>query len=145
MHLFDTYIFTDWSARNVLGPNTPDKHGIWVGESTPDAAYQKEQYCAGRHAASVYILERLLHHVALDHRVLIGFDFAYSYPHGFATALDLPYNRHAWWAIWMELYDRIVDRPDNSSNRFLAASDLNKILGRGTAGPFWGGPSQSGN
>ncbi len=138
--MFNTYIFCDWNARNALGPAQPAADNVWVGEATPQDGLLNEEYFTGRHLAVEHVTERLLHHVDLGHRILIGFDFAYGYPRGLAAALNLPHDSLTWWAIWTELCIRVHDSPQNDSNRFSAASDLNHIAGLGGAGPFWGVP-----
>jgi hypothetical protein len=66
---------------------------------------------------------------------LIGFDFPYGYPSGFAKALDLPGK--PWRAVWDAITARIEDHADNSNNRFEVAAELNKQVS-GRPFPFWG-------
>jgi hypothetical protein len=73
-----------------------------------------------------------------EQTVLVGFDFPYGYPAGFAGALGLAYTP-AWLAIWREIASRIVDGDDNSNNRFEVAGDLNRRVS-GVGYPFWGCP-----
>lgn len=75
--------------------------------------------------------------VARGSRVLVGFDFPFGYPSGFARRLGL--GRPAWRATWDELARLITDRPDNTNNRFEVATALNRRLGD-EAFPFWGCP-----
>jgi precorrin-8X/cobalt-precorrin-8 methylmutase len=71
---------------------------------------------------------------------LAGFDFPLGYPRGFGAAIRarLPF----WRGVWDEISGAIVDRADNSSNRFEAAAAFNrKVLGNTNGeGPFWGCP-----
>jgi precorrin-8X/cobalt-precorrin-8 methylmutase len=76
---------------------------------------------------------------AVDHgeRVLIGFDFPYGYPRGFASALGL--EGPAWSAMWRHLAGHVQDAgPTNENNRFEVASAINARLERHT---FWGRPA----
>jgi hypothetical protein len=141
MPLFETYIFIDWSASNDLAPKNPSKDAIWVGELTPSFNDLNVNYFRGRQDCFSFIVNRLKYHFGHNHRVLLGFDFAYGYPQGLASALYLPTdNRVAWWNIWTELSARIEDAADNTNNRFAVASELNCIAGFGNGGPFWGVP-----
>lgn len=87
-----------------------------------------------------YLREQLLHHAAQGRRVLIGFDFGFGYPAGFADALDLAGDVPPWRRIWDMLTDMIVDNADNSNNRFEVAAALNARCNEATPGPFWGCP-----
>jgi hypothetical protein len=69
---------------------------------------------------------------------LVGFDFPYGYPVGFAAALGLT-DTPRWLGVWREIASRIVDRDDNSNNRFEVAGDLNRRISGGCY-PFWGCP-----
>ena len=89
-----------------------------------------------RNLAIHHALERLTHHVQSNYRVLIGFDFPYGYPHGFAKALGFD-DEEPWINIWQDLSDRIKDDEHNKNNRFGVASELNKIISGEGVGPFW--------
>jgi len=141
MPLFETYMFVDWSARNALTSKNPSKDSIWVGEFSLDSNELTENYFRGRCECFDSIVDRLSYHFKRNHRILLGFDFAYGYPQGLASALYLPTGtRAAWWNIWTEISSRVKDDEKNTNNRFIAASDLNGIVGSGDGGPFWGVP-----
>jgi hypothetical protein len=74
--------------------------------------------------------------------VLIGFDFAYGYPSGFATSLKLLSDSPPWRRVWDELARRIEDSPDNRNNRFVVAAELNARCGGPASGPLWGCPAK---
>ncbi len=144
MSLFDVYMAVDWSARNVPSPKKPTADALWVGECL---AHQitgeetcNETYWRTRHECVAFLRERLLHHIDRERRVLIGFDFGFSYPAGFADALDLQGDTPPWRRIWDMLAGMIEDRPDNSNNRFTVAAELNARCGEAIPGPFWGCP-----
>jgi hypothetical protein len=136
--LFDGYLFIDWSARNGLSPEKPVKDTIWVGELSGPRQFD-ETYCRGRGQASAHVRERLVAHVRDGRRVLVGFDFPYSYPAGFASSLGSSGTK-PWRATWDLLAREVTDDHLNRSNRFAVASLLNQSLGGGP-GPFWGCPS----
>jgi len=140
--LFDAYIFVDWSAANGVQPRRPTADAVWSGELIPSLNYQQETYHQTRKDGASHVINVLLEHVKEKRRVLVGFDFPYGYPSGFARALNLPSGTQAWWEIWTELALRVEDRTNNQNNRFHAAGELNAITGCGKTGPFWGCPTQ---
>jgi hypothetical protein len=79
----------------------------------------------------------LIEAVGRGERVLIGFDFPYGYPRGFAAVLGL--EGPAWNAIWEYIAIQVQDsRQTNENNRFEVASAIN---GRLTHHVFWGRPA----
>jgi hypothetical protein len=131
--LFDRYIAIDWSASNQ--PKV-GKDSIWscVGGD------QQERLGTVNHrtrrAAEAWLLEQLIVAVERGLRVLVGLDFPYGYPSGFAAALDL--EGDPWRAVWGYLEREINDDRLNVSNRFEVAAGINARLGRHA--PFWGRP-----
>jgi hypothetical protein len=125
--LFDAYIAVDWSASS-----TPKrgKDSIWVCEH--GAAPENP---STRHDATERVRELLQELVTARRRVLVGFDFPYGYPRGFAD-LVAPGGRPAWRRVWAALVGRIRDDRLNVNNRFEVAAELN--IG---GGPFWGCPA----
>lgn len=139
MPIFDTYIFVDWSGRYKLGPPQPDKDNVWIGEHYSNEKYC-EKYCRSRSACTEYLFDILKNCIRKRSRVLIGFDFPYGYPKGFANALELDNGPQSWSLIWEELSNRIQDEDNNNNNRFQVANDLNARIGGSPPGPFWGHP-----
>ncbi len=138
--LFDAYIFIDWSAVNEQRPRNPTKDSPWVGELiAAEAPNVVETYHRTRQVASDHVCNRLIYHIGLNHRILVGFDFPYGYPHGCAQALGLN-NGAPWINIWQHLSSKITDNPQNNNNRFQVAADLNNVISGGGVGPFWGHP-----
>src|SRR6266487_144038 len=131
--MFDSYVTVDWSASNV--PRT-GRDSIWVCSLGAEGEASTRNPPTRRDAER--LVRRLLHDaVQRRERVLVGFDFPYAYPRGFAAALAL--GGEPWRAVWAEL-ERLVrdDWPaPNSSNRFEAASALN---GRLAHHAYWGRP-----
>lgn len=175
MPLFDTYVMVDWSAKNRPTTVEPQKNAIWwaVHPRRDDTrsvleAFRNDERSGGRcqvfssedgveiyeqtrHAAIKNIQQFLLHETAGNRRVLIGFDFAFGYPMGFAEAIiGKPYALELWSAMSgsRNSDDKIVisDKEDNKNNRFTVAAEFNrKIIAKGndqriSFGPFWGFP-----
>jgi hypothetical protein len=142
--LFDAYIAVDWSSSSRRSRPRPTRDAIWVGErlapSVVDSTIIGESYFPTRLECRTYLRDRLLHHAKYGRRVFLGFDFAYGYPAGFATALGLDRALPPWRAVWNELTHLIADEDDNVNNRFEVAAELNARCGGPRSGPFWGCP-----
>ena len=132
--IFDTHVIVDWSARSLPSPKRPSKDAIWFAV-VRDGAPCEPVYCRTRDAALTALADLLADEVAQKRRVLTGFDFPFGYPAGVAMricgsdrALDL----------WQWFAEIVTDGPDNKSNRFEVAAQINRLYD-GT-GPFWGRP-----
>jgi hypothetical protein len=68
--------------------------------------------------------------------VLVGFDFAFGYPAGFADALGLDTSEGPWKALHAHLATHVTDSPENEHNRDAFAAQCNITIG--APGPFWG-------
>lgn len=123
--LFNQIVIVDWSASN-----SPKRgaDSIWVADSDGATLNPPTRSNAIIHIEAI-IEEALLQ----QQRVLIGFDFAFGYPAGFAASLGL----RGWSAVWAWLHARIEDGADNRSNRFDVAAEMNLAMGV-CDGPFWG-------
>ena len=88
-----------------------------------------------RHAARELISQWL--EAASGRRVLLGFDFPFGYPAGFAARLGL--SGPPWRAVWDEIAALIEDDQENRNNRFDVAEALNRRVSGGGF-PFWGCP-----
>ena len=69
---------------------------------------------------------------------MLGFDFPFGYPAGFAARLGL--SGLPWRAIWDEIASLVEDDESNRNNRFDVAEALNCRIS-GNAFPFWGCPA----
>jgi len=133
---FNAYLMVDWSA------NSTPKHGadsIWYCLLVREADRLVISALANpgtRHAAIGEIRELLIAMVEQQATTLVGFDFPYSYPTGFADALGLR-GLVPWQSTWTELCQHIQDLPNNSNNRFEVAAEFNHRIS-GEASPFWG-------
>lgn len=74
--------------------------------------------------------------LAAEAQTLVGFDFPFGYPQGFAAAVA---GHPSAFELWDKLDTLISDSPDNANNRFDVASDLNALFPG--VGPFWGRPA----
>ena len=92
--MFDTFIMVDWSAANV--PRT-GRDSIWLCRR--DAEGETLVNAPTRHAARELISQWL--EAASRRRVLLGFDFPFGYPAGFAARLGL--TGPPWRAVWDEI------------------------------------------
>ena len=122
----------DWSAANVprLG-----RDSIWLCRRDDDG--ENVVNTPTRHAARVLLTEWLAAARERGRRVLLGFDFPFGYPAGFAARLGLVGP-----AMARGLgRDRalMVDDENNRNNRFDVAEALNRRISGG-AFPFWGCP-----
>jgi precorrin-8X/cobalt-precorrin-8 methylmutase len=125
--LFDAYIAVDWSA------SSKPKRGIdsvWLCKhgSPPENP-------STRHDATERVRELLQELVAAGKWVLVGFDFPYGYPRGFAD-LIAPGDGPPWRRTWNALARRVRDEAWNANNRFEVAAHLNV-----DGGPFWACPA----
>src|SRR5712692_6016490 len=135
---FDAYLMVDWSAssRPVTGGDS-----VWyclvirTGDNLSVVALENP---ATRRRAVAEINDILRGLARREQMALVGFDFPYGYPAGSAAALGLT-DTPAWLGVWREIASRIVDRDDNSNNRFEVAGDLNHRISGGCY-PFWGCP-----
>lgn len=140
MPAFDHFIAIDWSARNTPSPAKPASDAIWVAEATATGRI-RTTYFRTRQACTDYLEGRLTR--LRRRRVLVGWDFSFGYPKGFAKALRLK-AKPPWRAVWDRFGELIADGPRNENNRFLVGARLNERT-RAPSGPFWGVPvGQSG-
>ena len=93
-----------------------------------------ERYFPTRGAAVEWLAGCLAAERAAGRRVLVGFDFPFGYPAGFAEAVT---GEPRALALWAHLASLLRDDPaTNANNRFEVAAALNAA--RPGPGPFWG-------
>ncbi len=134
--LFDTVIIVDWSARATPSPAKPSTDAIWIGAAR-DGDPATPLYFRTRAAAMADLGDRVAAERAEGRRVLLGFDFPFGYPRGFAAAVA---GAPRALAVWAEIDARVTDDAANRNNRFDAAAALNALLPG--VGPFWGRPER---
>ncbi|MCB1396576.1 MAG: molybdopterin guanine dinucleotide synthesis, partial [Rhodobacteraceae bacterium] len=125
--IFDRIAILDWSAANRPRRG---KDSIWLGhDSAPPENLPTRATAFDRLTA---LVEDAL---TRNQRLLIGADFAFGYPRGFARALTGQDNALA---LWQQLADRLQDDARNRSNRLEVAAEINR--GLPGLGPFWFNP-----
>jgi molybdopterin molybdotransferase len=130
---FDSVAVVDWSAGKRAA--RPKADAIWIG-LTREGREEPPLFCPGRAEAEAALVELIETERAAGRRLLIGFDFPFGYPKGFArkvTGSDDPF------ALWAWLEARIEEAEDGSNNRFPLAEEINALFD--TPGPFWGKPN----
>lgn len=121
----------DWSAaaQPRLG-----RDSIWLAVAT-DTGVTVENL-ATRALAQTRLDALIADTIAARERLLIGADFAFGYPTGFAEILTG--QRHAL-AVWDWLAQHLRDDADNTNTRFQTAARMNRALPG--LGPFWFRPA----
>lgn len=129
MSRFDSFAVVDWAAGKDTGPR-PRKDAIWAG-----AILGREEaepvYLRNRDLAVCWLRALIAGERESGRRLLIGFDFPFGYPAGFARHVTGSDDPLSLWAFYRE---RLVDTPRGNS-RFKLAGELNRLF-PGT-GPFW--------
>jgi hypothetical protein len=133
--MFDAFVMVDWSAANV--PRT-GRDSIWI--CWHDSTGERLVNPATRYQARALLADWLVEPLARGQRVLIGFDFPFGYPTGFAARLGL--SGPPWRAVWEEIARLVSDDEHNTNNRFGAAAAMNERIS-GDKFPFWGCPMRS--
>ena len=129
---FDRVIIVDWSAAFAPSPARPSADAIWT--CCADGLGAAVQYHRTRALAEAYLRAKVRRAQTDGARLLIGCDFPFGYPAGFAMALT---GRAGARAIWDYLESAIQDSPANANNRFAVANAINAQFQNG---PFWGRP-----
>lgn len=136
--VFDAYVMVDWSAAAVPVSGA-DSVWIHAAERREGALTPLRLANPPTRREAMALLADLLSDFAARGRVtLVGFDFAFGYPQGFAR--QLRGEGACWRDVWKEIAARIRDDDDNRNNRFEVAAALNERLS-GRAFPFWGCPA----
>ena len=133
--MFDRVLTVDWSGRSKPSPVAPCADAIFTcyGDQT---TLSHPIYHRTRQSAMDYI--HTVVEAAKDQKgtTLIGFDFSFGYPRGFAEHLTGSRDVRS---LWRCLADRIQDDAQNANNRFQVAADINGMFPG--VGPFWGAPA----
>ncbi len=136
--VFDAYLIVDWSAGSR--PKT-GADSIWIGSVVRSAhgalVETPPVNPPTRTAAMKWLRGRLSDLTGRGLAVLLGFDFAFGYPAGFAARVAP--GQADWRGTWTTLAERIDDADDNANNRFAVAADLNRAIAAAPF-PFWGCP-----
>jgi len=135
--LFNAYVMVDWSANSK--PKT-GSDSIWIGVLKRDVRFQFgfESFNPATRAEAEKRLSIILDDLKKrSERVLLGFDFPLGFPRGCPHALGL--KDDTWSGLWSFLSSNVVDKADNTNNRFAVASKMNRLM-TDEARPFWGSP-----
>jgi hypothetical protein len=137
--LFDAVIIADWTAAE--GKKLGDQ-SVWIGVAKRDVRFRL--YTETHNVATRSEGEKLLQALIADHRkrgdrVLVGLDFNFGFPAGTAERLKL--SGAPWQAMWKFLAANVVDKPDNTNNRYQVAAKMNRLM-TDQAWPFWGAPAK---
>ena len=131
--MFDSFVIVDWSAANL--PKV-GRDSVWICRRCGEEETLINP--ATRHAARAWLADCLAAAMTNGRRVLLGFDFPFGYPAGFAARLGLA--GPPWRAVWDEIAGLLTDDDRNRNNRFEVADLLNRRVSGG-AFPFWGCPA----
>ena len=129
---FDLVVVVDWSAANGATSARNRSNSIWIGAH---GIQTSEAHFRTRATAESHLQSQIERTIAEGRRALIGFDFAFGYPNGFAKRLT---GLAAAKAVWEWLAGQIKDDAMNHNNRFDLANRIN--AGFGGQGPFWSHP-----
>ena len=140
--LFDAYIIADWTAAE--GKKLGDT-SLWLGVAKRDVRfrlYTETHNVATRAEGEALLASLLAEHRKRGDRVLVGFDFNFGFPAGTAARLKLPESSGAtpWSAMWKFLASNVVDKPDNTNNRYQVAAKINRLM-TDSPWPMWGAPA----
>jgi molybdopterin molybdotransferase len=127
---FDEIIIVDWSAASKPGRG---KDSIWIGQAGGSRLAPVNP--ATRTEAMEILRDRIAAARSAGRKVLIGADFPFGYPKGFAEALT---GKSGALAVWEWLEASVEDGADNANNRFALADQINQKMGKNA--PFWGRP-----
>jgi precorrin-8X/cobalt-precorrin-8 methylmutase len=131
--MFDTVVMVDWSAANVARRG---RDSIWICRRDADGETLVNP--PTRHQARTLLADWLAAAQRRGQRTLLGFDFPFGYPAGFASRLGLA--GPPWCAVWDEIAGLLEDGPNNRNNRFDVAAGFNRRVSNGPF-PFWGCPA----
>ena len=135
--LFNAYVMVDWSA--AAAPKQ-GKDSVWIGVMKRDIRFRLTFEAfnpATRGAAETQLRDVLADLRRRGDKALLGFDFSLGFPAGVADALKL--KEPNWRGMWNFLGANIVDKADNTTNRFAVAAKINRLM-TDEARPFWGAP-----
>ena len=136
--LFSAFIIVDWSAASKP---TTGADSIWIGVLKRDVRFRMafESYNPPTRAEAEKRLAAVLDDLRKrGERALLGFDFSFGFPRGFAAAMNLA-GDPPWRAVWDQLDKMAKDKADNTNNRFGVGAEINRRLTGGPF-PFWGCP-----
>jgi hypothetical protein len=137
--LFDAYVMVDWSAASApkIG-----KDSVWIGVMKRDIRFRLTFDAFNpptRSQGEARLREVLADLRRRSERALVGFDFPLGFPRGTAPRLQL--KSPDWQGLWSFMAANVVDKADNTNNRFAVASKMNRLM-TDEPRPFWGAPAK---
>lgn len=129
----DRVAVLDWSAAKGAKMG---RDSIWLGVT--DAAGTCDVNIPTRALAMQALAELIDGARVSGANLLIGVDFAFGFPVGFAGTLT---GTATALSVWDWLTARVTDTPDNISNYRQVAAQMNALFPGG--GPFWGNGTRS--
>jgi hypothetical protein len=137
--LFDAYVIAKWTAAETkkLGDQS-----LWIGVAKRDVRfrlYSETHNVATRAEGEALLASLLSEHRKRGDRVLLGVDFNLGFPTGTAARLKL--EGRPWEAMGAFLSANVVDKPDNTNNRYQVAAKINRLM-TDEPWPFWGAPAK---
>lgn len=139
--LFGAYVIVDYSAAE--GKKTGES-SVWVGVLKRDVRFRLSYEAhnpATRQEAANLIKTIVNDLVKRGDKVFLGFDFALGFVRGTSARLGLTGETQRL-ALWDFLSKNIVDKADNTNNRFAVAAKMNRLM-TDDAYPFWGCPKNA--
>jgi len=133
--MFDRVVTVDWSGRSKPSPLAPCADAIFTCYGD-QSKVSHPIYHRTRQSAMDYVHAVVDTAECQEGTTLIGFDFSFGYPRGFAEHLTGSRDVRL---LWRWLADRIQDDAQNANNRFQVAADINGTFPG--VGPFWGAPA----
>ncbi len=137
--LFGAYVVVDWTAAE--GRKTGEQ-SLWIGVMKRDVRFRLayETHNPATRSEGEELLRTILADLARrGDRALVALDFPLSFPQGTAKRLGL--EGAPWSALWSFVAANVVDKKDNTNNRFAAAAKINRLM-TDEARPFWGAPAR---
>lgn len=137
--LFDAYVIAEWTSGE--GRKLGDQ-SLWIGVMKRDVRFRlayETHNVATRAEGEATIAAILADLRKRGDRALVGFAFPLGYPAGTAERLQL--KGDPWRAMWSFIAANIVDKADNTNNRFAVASKINRLM-TDEARPMWGAPAR---
>lgn len=138
--LFGAYVIVDYSAAE--GKKTGES-SVWIGVMKRDVRFRLsyEAHNPATRAEALALLRSILAdlHKRGD-RILLGVAFALGFPRGTVNRLQL--KGTPWQAMRTFLAQNVVDKADNTNNRFQVAAKMNRLM-TDEAWPFWGCPKNA--
>ena len=110
--IFRSFAIVDWSGGRDTGPK-PKKDAIWIS-TIIDGQEREPVYLRNRVEAVGWLAGLIVAERNAKRRLLIGFDFPFGYPTGFAEVLtgdDDPMS------VWEWMAGHLKDTPERN-NRF---------------------------